>query len=250
MGDEEISVIFLKDVVKSYGHGRRAVDGVSLSLDKGEIGCLIGRSGCGKTSVLKMINRLVEPCSGLIQVANQSSHSCSAVSWRRKMGYVVQKSGLLPHMTVSQNMSLLAKIMKQDQSEMEKRVIQLLGMVDLDYEEFAFRYPSQLSGGQQQRVGIARALMLDPDVLLMDEPFGALDPISRKSLHQHIIDLNNHLNKTILIVTHDLQEAFFLSNKVMLMHNGKIVQTGTKDDFLKRPANQFVKDFVGMAGHV
>jgi osmoprotectant transport system ATP-binding protein len=222
----------------------RAVDSVSFELARGEIGAIIGTSGCGKTTTLKMINRLIEPTEGSIWVGNEESRSSNAISWRRRIGYVVQKAGLLPHLTVKRNISLLSEILKRSPAKIEQRVNELLEVVNLPYREFAERYPLELSGGQQQRVGIARALMEDPPVLLMDEPFGALDPITRASLHEEFLQLNRRLKKTILIVTHDLAEAFKLSEKVLLMDGGKIIQVGSRDDFMRRPVSPFVSDFM------
>jgi osmoprotectant transport system ATP-binding protein len=232
------------------GSGAKAVEDVSFTLEKGEIGCIIGTSGCGKTTTLKMINRLIEPTEGQIFVDENHSHTVDPISWRRKIGYVVQKAGLLPHMTVKQNISLLSTILEKDQSYITRRVRELMSIINLPYDEYQERYPSELSGGQQQRVGIARALMEDPPIMLMDEPFGALDPVTRNSLHSEFWDLNQKLHKTILIVTHDLTEAFKLGDLVILMDQGKIVQKGSKEDFLKRPANKFVEEFVKGEGLV
>ena len=237
-------MIKVENQIKTFDGNIRAVKGVSFELDKGEIGCIIGTSGCGKTTTLKMINRLVEPTDGKILVGDQDARSVDPVTWRRKIGYVIQKAGLLPHLTVSENISLLSKIMKRDRDFITRRVSELMEIINMPYDSFAHRYPIELSGGQQQRVGIARALMEDPPVMLMDEPFGALDPITRNSLHEEFWNLNEKLNKTILMVTHDMDEAFKLGHKVILMHKGEIVQIGSKEDFVERPANEFVEKFV------
>lgn len=222
----------------------KAVDNISFKLEKGEVGCIIGTSGCGKTTTLKMINRLIEPTSGEIWVEGSAHQDNNPIQWRRKIGYVIQKAGLLPHLTVKQNISFLSKILKRDKSFIENRVRELMQIINMSYERYANSYPFELSGGQQQRVGIARALMEDPAVLLMDEPFGALDPITSNSLHEEFMRLNQMLHKTILMVTHDLDEAFKLGDKIILMNSGKVVQIGSKSDFLNNPANEFVENFV------
>jgi len=191
-----------------------------------------------------VINRLVEPSEGGIWVNHIESQTLDPVSWRRKIGYVIQKAGLLPHMTVKQNISLLSTILKRDKDFIEDRIRNLMTTINMPYEKYASRYPYELSGGQQQRVGIARALMEDPPVLLMDEPFGAVDPITRESLHEEVLNLNRKLNKTILFVTHDINEAFKLCHKIVVMDHGKLVQVGSKEELIKNPRNEFVANFV------
>lgn len=243
-------MIKVENLSKVFSRGNvKAVNQVSFSLDQGEIGCIIGTSGCGKTTTLKMINRLIEPSEGTIWVGDSEASSQNPENWRRKIGYVIQKAGLLPHMTVKQNIALLATILKRDKSNIENRVQELMSTINMPYEEFANRFPVELSGGQQQRVGIARALMEDPPVMLMDEPFGALDPITRQSLHEEFIHLNQKLHKTILIVTHDIHEAFKLGDKIILMDEGQIVQMGSKNDFVNNPANDFVEKFIKDQSH-
>ena len=238
-------MIKVENLTKIFPRGNiTAVKNVSFLLENGEIGCIIGTSGCGKTTTLKMINRLIEPTSGKIWVGNKEGHTVDPLQWRRKIGYVIQKAGLLPHLTVAQNISLLSNILKRKKEFISQRVDELLEIVNMSSNEFKHRYPVELSGGQQQRVGIARALMENPPVMLMDEPFGALDPITRNSLHKEFIRLNQKLHKTILIVTHDIIEAFKLGDKVILMHEGEIVQIGGKGDFINNPANKFVEDFI------
>lgn len=237
-------MIKVENLKKVFKPNITAVNSVSFELERGEIGCIIGTSGCGKTTTLKMINRLIEPTSGKILVGGNDALSVDAVSWRRKIGYVIQKAGLLPHLNVKDNISLLSKIMNKEKAFIHSRVEELMEIINMPFAQFAHRYPIELSGGQQQRVGIARALMEDPPVLLMDEPFGALDPITRNSLHEEFWNLNEKLHKTIIIVTHDMDEAFKLGHKIILMHKGEIVQVGDKSDFLDRPANQFVEDFI------
>ncbi|MCO4754317.1 MAG: ATP-binding cassette domain-containing protein [Bacteriovoracaceae bacterium] len=239
-------MISVKNLTKIYGPDNyKAVDNISFQVPEGSIACIIGTSGCGKTTTLKMINRLIEPTSGEIMAYNDNAKDYNPIHWRRKMGFVIQKAGLLPHLTVKENICLLSRILKRKETFIDKRVESLLETVGLDPSVFKSRYPVELSGGQQQRIGIARALMEDPPIMLMDEPFGALDPITRNSLHEEFTNLNQELKKTILIVTHDLEEAFKLGDQVILMDQGKIVQAGNKEDFLKRPATNFVKEFVG-----
>lgn len=237
-------MIKVENLIKCYGGSTNAVDDISFEIETGSIGCLIGTSGCGKTTTLKMINRLVEPSSGSVWVNNSECHEVGVIVWRRKIGYVIQKAGLLPHLTVRENIELLSQILGKDKKTRAKRSDELMEIVGLTPATYAKRYPAELSGGQQQRVGIARALMEDPPVMLMDEPFGALDPITRNSLHEEFLNLNKHLGKTILIVTHDMDEAFKLGNAVILMNKGKVVQMGDRDAFINKPENDFVRDFV------
>jgi osmoprotectant transport system ATP-binding protein len=242
-------VIEVIGLTKTFeGSTKPAVNNISFNLEQGRIGCIIGTSGCGKTTTLKMINRLIEPTNGTIKINDQNNQSFDAIELRRKIGYVVQKAGLFPHMTIHENISLLSVILKRDKKTIKTHVQDLMEKVGLPYRDFSDRYPTELSGGQQQRVGIARALMEDPPVLLMDEPFGALDPITRDSMHEEFSNLNKQLGKTILIVTHDLAEAFKLGDKVILMNEGEIVQIGNQKDFMENPTNKFVESFIkGMA---
>lgn len=237
-------MIEVKQLRKNFDTAKvDAVGGVSFRIETGETACIVGTSGCGKTTTLKMINRLIEPTSGEIFLAGHSYQGSDPIPWRRKIGYVVQKAGLLPHLTIESNISLLAVIQKKTKKEIRKRVQELMALVDLPWETYAKNYPAELSGGQQQRVGIARALMADPSVMLMDEPFGALDPITRSSLHEQFIHLNKKMRKTILMVTHDLDEAFLLGDKVILMNEGLIVQTGTKEELVNHPTSEFAHEF-------
>lgn len=237
-------MIKVDNLTKVYNSDIVAVDSISFEIPTGKIACIIGTSGCGKTTTLKMINRLIEPTSGTIRIDEKECHDMDAVHWRRGIGYVIQKAGLLPHMTVRENIELLSKIMKRSKKQRREKSNHLLNMIDLDPKEFANRYPIELSGGQQQRVGIARALMEDPPVLLMDEPFGALDPITRNTMHEEVIRLNDKLGKTFVIVTHDMEEAFKLGDEVLLMDQGKIIQKGNKEIFINHPKNEFVENFV------
>lgn len=221
-----------------------AVDNVSFEVESGRTLCLIGTSGSGKTTCLKMINRLIEPTSGALRVSGKNILSLDPIRLRRSIGYVVQKSGLLPHMTVAENVGLLCRLEGWAQKKTRGRVEELLELVNLEPKLYRDRYPSELSGGQQQRVGVARALALDPDHILMDEPFGALDPITREGLHEELLRLKKEVKKTIVMVTHDLAEAFKLGDQVALLDGGRLIQKGTASEFTKSPANQFTKDFL------
>ncbi len=239
------SALYLKNLKKFYNKGAvKAVDIKELSVQKSCVVCLIGPSGCGKTTTLKMINRLIEPDEGFVEINGVKSYDAQAVSWRRGIGYVVQKVGLFPHLTVAENISLLSRVLKRDKKFISKRVNELLDLVGLEPAKYNSRYPIELSGGQQQRVGVARALMEDPPLLLMDEPFGALDSITRSSLGRELIRLNQKLKKTILMVSHDISEAFEIADQVALMQRGSILQAGDRGDFKSHPASPFVVDFL------
>ena len=237
-------MITIEKLTKEYETQVRAVDSISFTVKKAQIAAIIGTSGCGKSTTLKMINRLIEPTSGEIHINLESSEQIDVISWRRKIGYVTQNAGLLPHLTVKENISLLSSVLKRDKEFIQSRVLELMELVNLPFDEFSEKYPAELSGGQRQRVGIARALMENPQILLMDEPFGALDPITRNSLHQELLDLNTKLKKTIIMITHDMEEAFKLADLIILMDHGKIVQMGSKEDLLNNPVNDFVKNFI------
>lgn len=222
-----------------------AVDGVSFAVERGETVCLIGTSGCGKTTLLKMINRLIEPTSGQVLIAGEAADQLDVIGLRRRIGYVIQRGGLFPHLTVARNIALLCELEGWTRRAITRRVNELLELVKLPPEDFAGRFPRQLSGGQQQRVGVARALALDPQLILMDEPFGALDPMTREQLHNDFLRLEKEVGKTILLVTHDLHEAFKLGDRVALMDAGRLIQIGTEDDLRQRPASSFVAEMVG-----
>lgn len=244
-------MIELRDVTRIF-QGRSggktyrvvAVDSVSFRVEEGETLCLIGTSGSGKTTCMKMINRLIEPTSGEIRVDGTEVRRFDVVRLRRRIGYVIQKGGLFPHMTVAQNVGLLPRLEGWPAARIERRVEELLERVNLPPAEFARRYPRELSGGQQQRVGVARALALDPPHILMDEPFGALDPITRNTLQEEFLRLQREVRKTIILVTHDLEEAFKMGDRIALMDAGRLVQVGTPEELLARPADDFVAAFL------
>ncbi|BCL83254.1 glycine betaine/carnitine/choline transport ATP-binding protein OpuCA [Ktedonobacteria bacterium brp13] len=233
-----------ENVTKMYPGGRPAVKDLSLEVCSGELMVLIGPSGCGKTTTLRMINRLEEPTSGIISIDGRDIHSYDPIQLRRGIGYTIQQTGLLPHMTVEQNIELVPRLLKWDKQKRHERTRELLEMVGMTYETFAHRYPRQLSGGQQQRVGVLRALATDPPVILMDEPFGALDPISREVLQTELKRLQKMLQKTIIFVTHDIDEAMRLGDRVAIMRDGQLLQLSTPDELLHSPKDEFVAKFI------
>ncbi|MGN7374665.1 choline ABC transporter ATP-binding protein OpuBA [Bacillus halotolerans] len=237
-------MLTLKNVSKTYKGGKKAVNSVNLEIEKGEFICFIGPSGCGKTTTMKMINRLIEPSAGQIFIDGESMMEQDPVELRRKIGYVIQQIGLFPHMTIQQNISLVPKLLKWPEQQRKERARELLKLVDMG-PEYLDRYPHELSGGQQQRIGVLRALAAEPPLILMDEPFGALDPITRDSLQEEFKKLQKTLHKTIVFVTHDMDEAIKLADRIVILKGGEIVQIGTPDDILRNPANEFVEEFIG-----
>ena len=218
---------------------------ISFEIEKGMFVAIIGASGCGKTTTLKMINRLIEPTEGKIFINGEDISQKDVIALRRNMGYVIQQTGLFPHMTIRENIELIPKVQKKSPDEIKKRTFELMEMVGLDRDTFLDRYPTELSGGQQQRVGVARAFATDPDIILMDEPFSALDPITRAGLQDELASLQAKLKKTIVFVTHDMDEAIKVADKLLIMSHGSIVQYDTPENILKNPANDFVSHFVG-----
>jgi osmoprotectant transport system ATP-binding protein len=241
-------VIELQEVSKVFptpdGGQTAAVRDLDLEVRDKETLCLIGRSGCGKTTTLRLMNRLIEPSRGRVLVDGIDVRSRDVIELRRKMGYVIQTGGLFPHMNVAENVGLVCTLEGWRSSRVTRRVDELLELVNLAPSEFASRFPRELSGGQRQRVGVARALALDPPHLLMDEPFGALDPITRDELHGEFLQLKATVTKTIVLVTHDLGEAFHLGDRVALLDRGTLVQIGEDRDFSERPATPFVDAFL------
>jgi osmoprotectant transport system ATP-binding protein len=239
-------MIRLDKVKKSYGDGTVAVEELSLDVAEGELAVLVGPSGCGKTTTMRMINRLVEPSSGRIFVNGEDVTAVDAVKLRRRMGYVIQQIGLFPHQSVADNIATVPKLAGWDRARTKARVAELLELVGLDPGRFAKRYPHELSGGQRQRVGVARALAVDPPVLLMDEPFGAVDPVARDRLQQLFLDLQRQLRKTIVFVTHDIDEAIKLGDRIAVMRDGgHLEQYADPTTLLSEPRTEFVRDFVG-----
>ena len=218
---------------------------INFTVDKSEVVVLIGASGCGKTTCLKMINRLISPSEGQILIDGKDIQESDPIELRRNMGYVIQQTGLFPHMTIRENIEIIPQLEKRDPAAIAQRTTELMRMVGLGPEKFLYRYPSQLSGGQQQRIGVARAFATDPDIILMDEPFSALDPITRSQLQDELVELQQKLKKSIIFVTHDMDEAVKLADRICIMDKGEIVQFDTPENILKRPANEFVRNFVG-----
>jgi osmoprotectant transport system ATP-binding protein len=241
-----MSNIRFDSVTKQFANTQRpSVAEVSFQIDEGSFVVLLGPSGCGKTTMLKMINRLIEPTSGTIYLGGQNILDINATDLRRQIGYVIQQIGLFPHMTVAKNIAIVPDLLKWPEDKIAARVDELLTLVDLPPEEYRNRYPSQMSGGQRQRVGVARALAGDPGVILMDEPFGAIDAITRTGLQDEMLHLQHRLKKTIVFVTHDVEEALRLADKIVIMREGKIVQYDSPFNILSHPADQFVRDLVG-----
>ena len=238
-------MIEFRGVSKSFPDGTRAVEDFSLQIPPHRTTVFVGSSGCGKTTLLRMINRMVEPTSGAITIDGVDIATRPAVALRRSIGYVMQNSGLLPHLTVAANIATVPRLNGVARGPARKRALELMATVGLD-AAMADRYPSQLSGGQQQRVGVARALAADPNILLMDEPFGAVDPIVRAELQDELTRLQREIGKTIVFVTHDIDEAFFLGDQVIILERGaRIAQQGTPDEIRESPASEFVAAFVG-----
>ncbi|HTL42342.1 MAG TPA: ATP-binding cassette domain-containing protein [Pseudolysinimonas sp.] len=238
-------MIEFRSVSKRFADGTLAVEEFSLQIPAHQVTVLVGSSGSGKTTVLRMINRMVDPTSGHIEIDGEDISGVEPVQLRRRIGYVMQNSGLLPHRRVIDNIATVPRLTGVPKAQAHERALELMDVVGLD-RSLARRYPNQLSGGQQQRVGVARGLAVDPNILLMDEPFGAVDPIVRSDLQQEILRLQRELAKTIVFVTHDIDEAFLLGDQVVLLEEGgHIVQKGTPEEILAKPANDFVSTFIG-----
>jgi osmoprotectant transport system ATP-binding protein len=237
-------MIRLENIVKKYGE-TTAVNNLNLEIRAGEICVLIGPSGCGKTTTLKMINRLIEPSSGKIFIKERDSSSLKPFELRRGIGYAIQSVGLFPHLTVSENIAVVPNLLNWEKSKIEARVIELLELIGLEPNRYAHTYPKALSGGQAQRVGVARALAADPNVLLFDEPFGAVDPLTRERLQNEFLELQKRLKKTVVFVTHDIDEAIKLADRIAILRDGKLEQFDTPEQILEQPANAFVRDFIG-----
>ena len=231
-------------VSKIYNGNKVAVEDINLSFDKGEFICLIGTSGSGKTTTMRMINRMIDPTKGTIKINGEDIQKKNPVELRRQIGYVIQNIGLMPHMTIRDNITLVQRLLKVDKAEQNKTAEKMIDLVELP-RDMLDRYPHELSGGLQQRIGVVRALAADQDVILMDEPFGALDPITRDSLQDLVKDLQERLGKTIVFVTHDMDEALKLASRIAIMDNGKVIQFDTPENILQKPANEFVEELLG-----
>ncbi|CAD2073932.1 betaine/proline/choline family ABC transporter ATP-binding protein [Jeotgalicoccus meleagridis] len=237
-------MLSFKNISKTYGGSKKAVDNISLDINEGEFIAFIGTSGSGKTTALRMINRMIEPTSGTITINGEDISKKNPVELRRGIGYVIQQIGLLPHMTIKENITLVPRLLKWSDEDKDEKARELIKLVDLP-EEYLDRYPSELSGGQQQRIGVVRALAAEQNIILMDEPFGALDPITRDTLQDLVKELQKKLGKTFIFVTHDMDEAIKLADRIVIMSHGKVIQFDTPDEILRNPANDFVRDFIG-----
>jgi osmoprotectant transport system ATP-binding protein len=240
-------VIVIDGIVKEYG-GRRVVDDVSLTVGRGELCMLVGPSGSGKSTLLRMVNRLVPASSGTIRIGGEDITQLPPEALRRRIGYVIQSIGLFPHWTVEDNIATVPRLIGWEPERVRMRVAELLDLLHLGGGDMRGRYPHQLSGGQQQRVGVARALAAGPELLLMDEPFGALDPITRDALQDELARIHRATRTTILFVTHDMDEALRLADRIAVLRDGRLVQVGTPAGILARPADTFVRDFIGRSG--
>ena len=236
--------IELREVFKTFGDGPSALAGVSLRVPEGRVLVLLGRSGSGKTTALKLVNGLVKPDAGLVRALGEDVSQADLIALRRRIGYVIQEVGLLPHLTVAQNVGLVPELLRWDAGRIGSRTRDMLDLVRLDPDRFGPKRPSELSGGERQRVGLARALCADPPLLLMDEPFGALDPLTRRRLQEEFRELQQRLSKTVLLVTHDVAEAMRLADEVAVMDAGRVLQQGAPREVLAHPAPGFVSEFL------
>ncbi|TSB47025.1 ABC transporter ATP-binding protein [Alkalicoccobacillus porphyridii] len=238
-------MITFEGVTKTFADGTKGVDNLSLTINSGEFFVLIGPSGCGKTTTMKMINRLIDPTEGIIRIDDNHVQDMNIHKLRWNIGYVLQQIALFPNMTIAENISIVPEMMKWSKQDIRSRVDELLTMVGLEPKTFRDRMPTELSGGQQQRIGVARALAGNPNIILMDEPFSALDPISREQLQEDIRKLQKEIKKTIVFVTHDMDEALRLGERICMMREGAAVQIGTPEELLNNPKDEFVKQFIG-----
>ncbi|TYS50186.1 ABC transporter ATP-binding protein [Bacillus infantis] len=238
-------MITFKHVGKKYPDGFVALKDIDFHIEEGELVALIGPSGCGKTTTMKMINRLIEPSSGQIFINGEDISKRDPVKLRRDIGYVIQQIGLLPHMTIEDNITLVPRLKGWEKEQYSDKVDELLELVGLDPKEYRTRFPGELSGGQQQRVGVIRALAAEPPIILMDEPFSALDPISREQLQDELVKLQETIKKTIVFVTHDMDEAIKIADRIAILKDGEIIQFDTPERILRYPKNEFVKGFIG-----
>ncbi|MEG0136240.1 MAG: ABC transporter ATP-binding protein [Cetobacterium sp.] len=238
-------LIRFENVTKSYENGKTILNNINFTINSGEFITLIGKSGCGKTTLLKLVNRLIKPDSGNIFIEGKEIKNWDIIKLRRSIGYVVQQVGLFPHMTVEENIVYILDLKKNNLLEKKKKANELINLVGLD-ESYLIKYPRELSGGQKQRVGVARALAGNPEIILMDEPFGAVDDITRRGLQDELLKLHKELGKTIIFVTHDIEEAFKMGDRTVLMNDGNIIQSGTLEQLLFNPKSKFVETFFGI----
>lgn len=238
-------MISFNHVTKKYNEDKTAVNDVNLTVEKGKIVVLLGPSGCGKTTLLRMVNRLESISSGEIIIDKENSLDLNPIELRRKIGYVIQSNGLFPNMTIEENVMLVPDLLKWSKKEKSKRFTYLMKLIGLDAGDYRKRFPHELSGGQQQRIGVARALAADPPVMLMDEPFGALDPIIREKIQDEFLQIQREVKKTILFVSHDIDESIKMADKIVLMRDGEIMQFDTPSEMLAHPKNEFVSKFFG-----
>lgn len=238
-------MIKFQNVTKEF-KGNVVLEDISMDIRDGELTVLIGPSGCGKTTTLKMINRLLPTSGGEILIDGEKIETIDKVELRRRMGYVIQQGGLFPHMTIRQNIEIIEELEKKPKEQILENTIKLMKMVDMDPDEFLDRYPPELSGGQQQRIGVIRALANDPEIILLDEPFSALDPITRSALQDELVELQSKVGKTMVFVTHDMDEAIKIADRICIMKGGHILQFDTPEEILRNPADDFVANFVGL----
>jgi len=239
-------MIAFENVTKKYANNQIAVNAINFEIQKGEFFVIIGPSGCGKTTLLKMINRLIQLTEGTIRINGKRISDYNIHELRWNIGYVLQQIALFPHMTIAENIAIVPEMKKWETTKIQQRVRELLEMVGLEPAQYSERKPNELSGGEQQRVGVVRALAADPEIILMDEPFSALDPISRTKLQNDLLELQRAINKTIVFVSHDMQEALKLGDRICVMKDGEIVQIGTPKEIIQNPANDFVRKFIGV----
>jgi len=237
-------MIQFENITKKYGTVTVLSD-ITFKIEKGELVVLIGPSGCGKTTLLKIINRLIKPTSGNVFLNGESIFAKDEIELRRNIGYVIQQTGLFPHMTIRQNMEIIPRLQRKDKRQIAEKSLQLMEMIGLEPDLYLDRYPSQLSGGQQQRIGVARAFACDPEVILMDEPFSALDPPTRLQLQEELAQLQATVRKTIVFVTHDMDEAVKIADRICILNSGGVVQYDTVEETMKNPSNDFVAEFIG-----
>lgn len=242
-----MSFIDFESVSKSYSTGGKVLHNLNLKVEKGEFVTILGQSGCGKTTLIKMVNKLIEPTSGVIKIEGKELSQWNTITLRRSIGYVIQHIGLFPHLSIEDNISYVLSLLKVEKSKRRKRARELIKLVGLK-ESHLSKYPRELSGGQNQRIGVARAMAADPQIILMDEPFGAVDEITRVQLQDELKSIQRRLNKTILFVTHDIEEALKLGTKIVLLNSGNIEQSGTKNDLIFKPETKYVKSFFGLKG--